>query len=150
MDETNLIDPEPVAAMRTQEEEAAQRLREEIARLQEQLAVREARIAVLDEVLSSCKVALKKPEPMLEEQPPPPALEPVRQHRATASSMEERRDVVVRIFEEQGDMTPREMLPLVNEMLGEELVAHQLRAVLRKYKSLFESRPDRHGIWGLR
>lgn len=146
------IDPSPVRAMRAQEESAAMKLREQIAQLQEQLAVREARIAVLDEVLSRCKVTLDAVLPegislAVEHAAPAPA-EPPRS-RATASSMAERRAAVVGVFRSHGDMSPRDLLPLVNDALGEELMPHQLRAVLRKYKSLFESRADQHGIWGL-
>ena len=156
MDEMSFIDPEPVRVMRAQEEAEAEKLREEIARLSEQLSVREARIAVLDEVLSRCKVAPPPPPPAveLEAEPAPapeaaPVIELEPRQRTTASGMAERRDAVVAVFEAHGDMTPRDLLPLVNEELGEELVAHQLRAVLRKFKKLFESRPDQHGIWGL-
>lgn len=153
MDDMSFIDPEPVRVMRAQEEAEAETLRAEIARLSEQLSVREARIAVLDEVLSRCSVT---PPP----QPSPSLIVPapvelsvldleVRQ-RTTASGMAERRKTVVAIFEKHGDMTPRDLLPMVNAELGEELVAHQLRAVLRKFKDLFESRKDQHGIWGLK
>ena len=165
VDELRFIDPGPVRAMRAQEEAEAQKLRAQIAQLQEQLAVREARIAVLDEVLTRCKVALEAVLPpqaaaaLAEAQvqtsaaaaaavsvPAPPPPEP---RRATASSMEERRAAVEAIFRRHGDMTPRDLLPLVNDELGEELLPHQLRAVLRKYTRLFEGRADQHGIWGL-
>jgi uncharacterized small protein (DUF1192 family) len=153
VDEMSFIDPGPVRVMRAQEEAEAEKLRAEIARLSELLSVREARIAVLDEVLSRCKVEVVRPPP------PPPQLEPELEvvsvlelesrQRTTASGMAERREAVVAMFKKHGDMTPRDLLPLVNDELGEELVAHQLRAVLRKFKDLFESRPDQHGIWGL-
>ena len=145
------IDPGPVRAMRAQEEAAAVKLRDQIAALQEQLAVREARIAVLDEVLSRCQVELDAVFPegiSLVASTAPPEPEPSRL-RATASSMAERRDAVADIFGSHGDLSPRDLLPMVNDVLGEELLAHQLRAVLRKYTALFESRPDRHGVWGL-
>lgn len=148
----SFIDPEPVRVMRAQEEVEAEKLRVEIARLSEQLAVREARIAVLDEVLSRCQVEVTPLEPVVAEpevQPELPVLELDVRQRTSASGMAERRDAVVAMFKAHGDMTPRELLPLVNVELGEELVSHQLRAVLRKYKRLFESRKDRHGIWGL-
>ena len=153
MDELGFIDPEPVRVMRAQEEAAAETLRAEIDRLTGHLSVREARISVLDEVLSRCAVI-----PPLVPAPSPAVLAPtelsvidldVRQ-RTTASGMAERQKTVVAIFERHGDMTPRDLLPLVNDELGEELVAHQLRAVLRKFKDLFESRQDQHGIWGLK
>ncbi len=149
----SFIDPEPVRVMRAQEEAEAETLRVEIARLSELLSVREARIAVLDEVLSRCKVEVVLPsEPLpdvLPEPEEPPVLELESRQRTTASGMAERREAVEAMFEQHGDMTPRELLPLVNESLGEELVAHQLRAVLRKFKTQFESRKDQHGIWGL-
>lgn len=151
-DGPGFIDPGPVRAMREQEEGAAAKLREQIAQLQEQLAVREARIAVLDEVLSRCQVeldaVLSAPAVAAAVEAPPPVFEPPRS-RATASSMADRREAVVRVFRTHGDLTPKDLLPLVNDALGEELLAHQLRAVLRKYKKLFESRPDQHGVWGL-
>ena len=109
---------------------------------------------MLDEVLSRCKVAPPPPAPAVVEEIveplPPPVLELEVRQRTTASGMAERRKAVVAVFERHGDMTPRDLLPLVNDELGEELVAHQLRAVLRKFKTLFESRPDQHGIWGLK
>lgn len=150
--DVNFIDPGPVQQMRDLEEVEAEKLRQQIAALQEQLAVREARIAVLDEVLSRCQVDVTEtlptqaPSPMLSAEPAPerPTL------RATASSMADRKDAVVSVFQTHGDMAPRELLPLVNAVLNEELLYHQLRAVLRKYKTLFESRPDQHGIWGLK
>jgi len=153
VDEGSFIDPEPVRVMRAQEEAEAETLRAEIARLSEQLSVREARIAVLDEVLSRCAVTpppLPTPAPAVIDPVEPTLLELEVRQRTTASGMAERRKTVVAIFEEHGDMTPRDLLPLVNAELGEELVAHQLRAVLRKFKDLFESRKDQHGIWGLK
>ena len=153
MDEMSFIDPKPVRVMRAQEEAEAETLRVEIARLSELLSVREARIAVLDEVLSRCQVAVLPEVPPVSETEsgpvPDPILELELRQRTTASGMAERRDAVVAVFENHGDMTPRKLLPLVNGVLGEELVAHQLRAVLRKFKQLFESRQDQHGIWGL-
>ena len=153
MDEMRFIDPEPVQVMRAQEEAEADTLRVEIARLSELLSVREARIAVLDEVLSRCKVeVVLTPDPLPDALPEPiasPVLELESRQRTTASGMAERREAVEAMFEKHGDMTPRDLLPLVNEVLGEDLVAHQLRAVLRKFKPLFESRKDQHGIWGL-
>lgn len=153
MEGPGFIDPGPVRAMRDQEENAAAKLRQQIAQLQEQLAVREARIAVLDEVLSRCHVELDEvlstpAVAAVVDAPAPPPPEPPR-NRATASSMAERRDAVVSVFRTHGDLTPRDLLPLVNDALGEELLSHQLRAVLRKYKKLFESRADQHGVWGL-
>ena len=152
MDEMSFIDPEPVRVMRAQEEDEAEKLRGEIARLSEQLSVREARISVLDEVLSRCKV--ERPVFLVEPEPDPEPepileLELEARSRTSSSGMAERRDAVVAMFEQHGDMTPRDLLPLLNDHLGEELVAHQLRAVLRKFKMLFESRADQHGIWGL-
>lgn len=149
LETVGLIDPGPVRAMRAHEETAAAALRAQIAELQEQLSVREARIAVLDEVLSRCQIDHDlQPSDAAVLFKAAAAPEPVRA-RATASSMADRRDVVVEIFERHGDMSPRDLLPLVNTALGEELLAHQLRAVLRKYKAVFESRADQHGIWGL-
>lgn len=149
----SFIDPEPVRVMRAQEEAEAEKLRVEIARLSDQLSVRAARISVLDEVLSGCKVEVvlpAQPLPDVEPEPEVPSvLELESRQRTTASGMAERREAVVALFEQHGDMTPRDLLPLLNEELGEELVAHQLRAVLRKFKKLFESRKDQHGIWGL-
>ncbi|MEL6348907.1 MAG: hypothetical protein AAFV53_37735 [Myxococcota bacterium] len=157
-DELSVIDPGPVQRMREQEEVEADKLRVQIAQLQEQLAVREARIAVLDEVLKSCQVDVVVASPPSSSSSSPPASASSSASsssskpnvRATASSMEERKDAVVQVFQTQGDMAPRDLLPLVNDVLGEALLYHQLRAVLRKYKSLFESRPDQHGIWGLK
>ena len=115
MDEGSFIDPEPVRVMRAQEEAEAETLRAEIARLSEQLSVREARIAVLDEVLSRCAVTpppLPTPAPAVIDPVEPTLLELEVRQRTTASGMAERRKTVVAIFEEHGDMTPRDLLPL--------------------------------------
>ena len=68
--------------------------------------------------------------------------------RATKAEMEHRKKVVVRILHKKGDMTPKDLNPIVDESLGKPLEAHHLRAVLRRFTDIFETKEE-HGLWGL-
>ena len=69
--------------------------------------------------------------------------------RTTKREMERRRQMVARVFTLQGDLSAKELQPLVEDLLGYEMEAHHLRAVLRKFSDDFIQRDD-HGIWGLK
>ena len=69
--------------------------------------------------------------------------------RTTKREMERRRQMVARVFTLQGDLSAKELQPLVEDLLGYEMEPHHLRAVLRKFSDDFIQRDD-HGIWGLR
>ena len=71
-----------------------------------------------------------------------------RAQRATKAEMERRRRIVAEIFFFSGDLTPKDLNPLVDEALGEHMEPHHLRAVLRRFNETFEVRPQ-HGLWGL-
>ena len=68
--------------------------------------------------------------------------------RATKAEMEHRKKVIVRILKQKGDMTPKDLNPIVDEALGKPLERHHLRAVLRRFTEIFEAKKD-HGFWGL-
>ena len=71
-----------------------------------------------------------------------------RAQRATKAEMERRRKIVAEIFFFNGDLTPKDLNPLVDAVLGEHMEPHHLRAVLRRFEDTFEVRPQ-HGLWGL-
>ena len=71
-----------------------------------------------------------------------------RAQRATKAEMERRRKIVAEIFFFNGDLTPKDLNPLVDAALGEHMEPHHLRAVLRRFEDTFEVRPQ-HGLWGL-
>ena len=71
-----------------------------------------------------------------------------RAQRATKAEMERRRRIVAEIFFFSGDLTPKDLNPLVDSALGEHMEPHHLRAVLRRFEDTFEVRPQ-HGLWGL-
>lgn len=68
--------------------------------------------------------------------------------RTTKKEMERRREMVRKVFSVHGDLSAKELQPLVEELLGYEMEPHHLRAVLRKFSDDFIQRDD-HGIWGL-
>jgi len=68
--------------------------------------------------------------------------------RTTKKEMERRRQMVGRVFVENGDLSAKELQPLVEMLLGYEMEPHHLRAVLRKFSNDFAQKND-HGIWGL-
>ena len=68
--------------------------------------------------------------------------------RTTKKEMERRRQMVGRVFVENGDLSAKELQPLVETLLGYEMEPHHLRAVLRKFSNDFAQKND-HGIWGL-
>ena len=59
--------------------------------------------------------------------------------RATKVEMDHRKKVVAGILKEKGDMTPKDLNPMVDEILGKPLEPHHLRAVLRRFSMLFEN-----------
>jgi hypothetical protein len=71
-----------------------------------------------------------------------------RASRATKKEMERRYNIVGRIFIEQGDISVKELEPLLDEALGYHLEAHQQRAILYRYPNEFQPKEE-HGIWGL-
>jgi len=71
-----------------------------------------------------------------------------RAQRATKAEMDRRRKIVAEIFFFNGDLTPKDLNPLVDAALGEHMEPHHLRAVLRRFEDTFEVRPQ-HGLWGL-
>ncbi|MBM76080.1 MAG: hypothetical protein CMK59_11820 [Proteobacteria bacterium] len=71
-----------------------------------------------------------------------------RAQRATKAEMERRRKMVAEIFFLNGDLTPKDLNPLVDAVLGEHMEPHHLRAVLRRFEDTFAVRPQ-HGMWGL-
>ncbi|MEC7985529.1 MAG: hypothetical protein VX278_10235 [Myxococcota bacterium] len=68
--------------------------------------------------------------------------------RTTKKEMERRRQMVVRAFVENGNLSAKDLQPLVETLLGYEMEPHHLRAVLRKFSKDFVQKND-HGIWGL-
>ena len=52
--------------------------------------------------------------------------------RATKAEMSHRKKVVALILKDKGDLTPKNLNPMVDEALGKPLEAHHLRAVLRR------------------
>jgi hypothetical protein len=68
--------------------------------------------------------------------------------RTTKKEMERRRQMVGLTFHRHGDLSAKELQPLVEELLGYEMEPHHLRAVLRKFTQDFIKKDD-HGIWGL-
>ena len=68
--------------------------------------------------------------------------------RTTKKEMERRRQMVGRVFVENGDLSAKELQPKVEQLLGYEMEPHHLRAVLRKFSNDFVQKND-HGIWGL-
>jgi hypothetical protein len=71
-----------------------------------------------------------------------------RAQRATKAEMERRRKVVAEVFFVRGDLTPKDLKPLVDMALGEPMEPHLLRAVLRRFDNTFGARAE-HGLWGL-
>jgi len=61
--------------------------------------------------------------------------------------MNNRREVVRDLLNQNGPMQPRELLSLAQRELGESFEAHHLRAVLRKYTDIFAPSPQQHGLW---
>lgn len=72
----------------------------------------------------------------------------IRAQRATKKEMERRYNIVGRIFIEQGDISVKELEPMLDEALGYHLEAHQQRAILYRYPNEFQPKEE-HGIWGL-
>ena len=68
--------------------------------------------------------------------------------RATKAEMSHRKKVVALILKDKGDLTPKDLNPMVDEALGKPLEAHHLRAVLRRFDDIFETKKE-HGLWGL-
>jgi hypothetical protein len=68
--------------------------------------------------------------------------------RATKAEMSLRKKVVAGVLKEKGDMTPKDLNPLVDSILGKPLESHHLRAVLRRFSDIFETKKE-HGLWGL-
>lgn len=68
--------------------------------------------------------------------------------RATKAEMSQRKKVVALILKDKGDLTPKDLNPMVDEALGKPLEAHHLRAVLRRFDDIFETKKE-HGLWGL-
>lgn len=71
-----------------------------------------------------------------------------RAQRATKEDMKQRYHAVGRIFLERGDITVKDLEPLLNDALGYELEPHRQRGILYRYPKIFESKEE-HGIWGL-
>jgi hypothetical protein len=69
--------------------------------------------------------------------------------RTTKKEMERRRLMVGKVFFQHGDLSAKELQPLVEELLGYPMEPHHLRAVLRKFSTDFIQKND-HGIWGLK
>ena len=68
--------------------------------------------------------------------------------RATKAEMSHRKKTVALILKDKGDLTPKDLNPMVDEALGKPLESHHLRAVLRRFSDIFETKKE-HGIWGL-
>ena len=68
--------------------------------------------------------------------------------RATKAEMVLRKKVVAGVLKEKGDMTPKDLNPIVDTVLGKPLEPHHLRAVLRRFSDIFETKKE-HGLWGL-
>ena len=68
--------------------------------------------------------------------------------RATKAEMSHRKKIVALILRDKGDLTPKDLNPLVDEALGKPLEPHHLRAVLRRFSDIFETKKE-HGLWGL-
>ena len=68
--------------------------------------------------------------------------------RATKVEMSHRKKVVALILKDKGDLTPKDLNPMVDDSLGKPLESHHLRAVLRRFSDIFETKKE-HGLWGL-
>ena len=71
-----------------------------------------------------------------------------RAQRATKEDMKQRYHAVGKIFLEKGDLSVKDLEPLLNEALGYELEPHRQRGILYGSPNIFERKED-HGIWGL-
>ena len=141
----NLLDNE-----RSNEE----RLQKEIQEMQEELLRCQGKILAFEELLKNSSSVYNdgknesldagtdnKPNEIKEEKKE-------RAPRTTKKEMERRRQMVGQIFASNGDLSAKELQPLVEALLGYEMEPHHLRAVLRKFSDDFIQKND-HGIWGL-
>ena len=141
------IEKEQIRIRRDTDAAEAVRLREEIKQLQEKLLICEARVNVYNELLESDNQytgTIASIHNGVEVETPRK-----RAARTTKAEMLRRKKLVALIFLKEGDMTPKDLLPLVQEELDLEMEAHHLRAILRRFEDTFVKRPEKHGIWGL-
>jgi len=115
----------------------------QIKTLQHELLALEERIKVYDELLHHDEKLADKV------QTSEPENEKKRAPRSTKAEMTKRRQVVGELLYENGELQPKELLPLVSQKLGYEMEAHHLRAVLRRFTETFTSSLHRHGYWCL-
>ena len=131
-----------------------ERLKKEIQERQEELLRCQGKILAFEELLKnnpSVYSSDKEGGVSEESNNKPNEIKEERKERAprtTKKEMERRRQMVGAVFANHGDLSAKELQPLVEALLGYEMEPHHLRAVLRKFSDDFIQKND-HGIWGL-
>ena len=129
-----------------------QDLEEKLREIEKGLFTVEGEIGVLLELLKSAgledNVEKDRGEFELSKNNTDETIKKPRAQRATKEEMKKRFHAVGGIFFEKGDLTVKELEPLLNEALGYELEAHRQRGILYRYPNVFEPKEE-HGIWGL-
>lgn len=148
------INLEQIKNMRMQFRKEADSIRAQIKQLQTQLIQCEERVQVYDELLKGKVSTPEQLSVQLQGRPQEEAPEESvsakknRTSRTTKAEMQRRRNVLIAIFKENGNMKPSDLLPLASEAIGVEVEPHQLRAILRRFGKIFEGKEE-HGMWGL-
>ena len=161
----NEISPLNISKLLEKERHKGKKLEKELENIKEQLSLCKGAILAYEQLLSGTTsndsnldeedIIINSPAPSEDmpdsstrDTPSKPRGKKKRAARATKAEMEHRKKVVVRILKKRGDMTPKDLNPLVDEVLGKPLEAHHLRAVLRRFTKIFEAKEE-HGLWGL-
>ena len=149
------INLQQIKTIREQFRKEAESLKQQIQLLQTQLIQCEARVQVYNELL---KGEVSTPENLsmhMNQDTVMVALEnsvgpkKSRTTRTTKAEMHRRRDVIIKIFKQNGNMKPSDLLPIVSDSIGVDIEPNQLRAILQRFATIFE-RKEEHGVWGLK
>lgn len=149
------INLQQIKTIREQFRKEAESLKQQIQLLQTQLIQCEARVQVYNELL---KGEVSTPENLSMHMNPDAVTVAVentaspkksRTTRTTKAEMHRRRDIVIKIFKQNGSMKPSDLLPIVSDSIGVDIEPNQLRAILQRFANIFE-RKEEHGIWGLK
>ena len=149
------INLQQIKTIREQFRKEAESLKQQIQLLQTQLIQCEARVQVYNELL---KGEVSTPENLSMHMSQDSVMVAVetnsgprksRTTRTTKAEMHRRRDIIIKIFKQNGNMKPSDLLPIVSDSIGVDIEPNQLRAILQRFANFFE-RKEEHGIWGLK